>query len=256
MPKILIGGRKRRAQTTSGKLEVSTFDRAQAAISEAQQAFAELNVDAVMYAQLGGREVPAQKLVAEACAFNVCFQDWLYRHDLSFCWRGCVRVAVKGGNGSGKTTLLKAVLGESFDSRVGIRGQLRRGALATLYIDQRCAGLDDEKSVLDNVRALSASSESELRNGLAKLLFAGDTVYQKVGQLSGGERLRAALAQGLLSAQKPELLVLDEPTNNLDLSNIEFLEGLVRGFRGALLVISHDQTFLDNCEVTEELDVG
>ena len=110
--------------------------------------------------------------------------------------------------------------------------------------------------MLDNVRALSASSPSELRNGLAKLLFAGDTVYQKVGQLSGGERLRAALAQGLLSAQKPELLVLDEPTNNLDLTNIEFLEGLVRGFRGAILVISHDQTFLDNCAVTEELDVG
>ena len=228
------------------------MDKAQETVSAAHRAFTQLKVDPVMYAELSGREVPAQKLVAEGRDFNVRFDHWLYPVDLSFHWRGGVRLALKGGNGSGKTTLLKAILGDTFQTR----GELRRGGLSTLYIDQRCARLDEQKSVLENVMATSQANQSELRNGLAKLLFAGDTVFQKVGQLSGGERLRAALAQGLLGADPPELLVLDEPTNNLDLLNIEFLEGLVREFRGALLIISHDEEFLRNCAVTEELDLG
>lgn len=251
MPKILIGARKRRAEVTTGKVEVSTTDKAREAVSAAFEAYQRMKVEPVMYADLAGREIPSQKLVAQGRGFNVKFERWLFPRDLSFCWRGGLRIALKGGNGQGKTTLLRAVLGEPFQTR----GELRLGGLCTLYIDQRCARLDDQKSVLENVMACSQSDQSELRNGLAKLLFRGDAVHQKVGQLSGGERLRAALAQGLLSADKPELLVLDEPTNNLDLPNITFLENLVRGFRGALVVVSHDEEFLRNCEVTGELDL-
>jgi ATPase subunit of ABC transporter with duplicated ATPase domains len=80
-------------------------------------------------------------------------------------------------------------------------------------------------------------------------------VFQRVSDLSGGERLRAALARGLLSAQQPELLVLDEPTNNLDLVNVEFLEQVVGAFRAALIVISHDEEFLKNCRISQELIV-
>jgi ATPase subunit of ABC transporter with duplicated ATPase domains len=72
-----------------------------------------------------------------------------------------------------------------------------------------------------------------VRTGLARFLFTGDAVFQRVSDLSGGERLRAALARGFLGTAKPELLMLDEPTNNLDLANVEFLEGFVREFRAA-----------------------
>jgi ATPase subunit of ABC transporter with duplicated ATPase domains len=81
-------------------------------------------------------------------------------------------------------------------------------------------------------------------------------VFKKAGDLSGGERLRAALARGLLSTNTPELLLLDEPTNNLDLANIEWLESLVREFRGALIVVSHDLQFLDRCGVASELSLN
>lgn len=127
----------------------------------------------------------------------------------------------------------------------------RFGDLVTLYIDQSCHQLDDNKSIFENIRDVSSLTESEIRNGLAKFLFTKESVFQKAGELSGGERLRATLAQGFLCAEKPELLVLDEPTNNLDLANIEFLEELVREFRGALIVISHDEVFLENCRVTQ-----
>ena len=250
-PKILLGARKRRAQTATGRLDAATQDRAEKAVREAHEALSEMKIDPVMYADVIGGELPAQKLVAEASGFNVRFRDWIYRHDLDFAWRGNVRVALRGPNGSGKSTLLRAVRGEPLEAR----GQLRRGDLATLYLDQRCSLLDESKSVFDNVRALSAATDSEIRTGLAKFLFARESVFQKVSDSSGGERLRAALARGFLGTQKPELLLLDEPTNNLDLTNVDFLAGIVSGFRGALIVVSHDERFLENCGILQELVV-
>ena len=250
-PKILLGARKRRAQATSGKLDAMAMTRSQSAVREAHAAFTQLKMEPLMYADLIGREIPAQKLVAEAHGFNVRFQEWIYRDDLDFAWHGNVRIALKGANGSGKSTLLKAMLGAEFQTR----GELRRGDLAALYLDQRCSLLDDRKSVFENIRTVSSASDSEIRNGLAKFLFAKETVFQRVSDLSGGERLRAALARGSLGAQQPELLVLDEPTNNLDLVNVEFLEQVVGAFRAALIVISHDEEFLKNCRISQELIV-
>jgi ATPase subunit of ABC transporter with duplicated ATPase domains len=130
------------------------------------------------------------------------------------------------------------------------RGDLRRGDVVTVYLDQRCSLLDDSRSVFDNVRAVSSASESEIRNGLARFLFTGDIVFQQADQLSGGERLRAALARCFLGTHQPQLLLLDEPTNNLDLANVEFLETIVSGFKGALILVSHDQHFVERCGVT------
>lgn len=248
MPKILLGARKRRAQVTTGKIDVETMERNNLAIRELHEALSEIKVDPVMYADLIGKEIPNQKLVAEASDFNIRFNKWIYQNDLNFIWRGNIRIALKGNNGSGKSTLLKAIMNNSFETR----GTIRSSHLKTLYIDQRCASLDDEKSILENIRDSAHLTESELRNGLAKFLFTKDVIFQKVKSLSGGERLRTALAKGFLSSDKPELLILDEPTNNLDLANVEFLENLVREFKGALIVISHDEVFLNNCNVTEE----
>ncbi len=162
-------------------------------------------------------------------------------------------VAVMGPSGSGKSTLLKAIMRDAYFQT---RGELRRGSLATLYLDQQCNLLDNTKSIFENVRENSHLSESEIRNGLAKFLFVKDRVFQAVQSLSGGERLRAALAKSFLGSEKPELLILDEPTNNLDLTNITFLENLIRQFRGALIIISHDNVFLRNCNVMEILELG
>lgn len=246
IPRILAGGRKRAAQVTTGKRDVALVERADAAVTKAHEAFGDLKIEPVMYADLMGQELHSQKLIAEAHGFNIRFRDWLYPHDLDFSWRGNVRLALQGPNGSGKSSLLKALTGAPLSTR----GELNRGQLVTLYIDQRCSVLDDTLSVLDNVRCVAPGSESEIRTHLARFLFTRDTVFQKASSLSGGERLRATLARALLATTKPELLLLDEPTNNLDLANIEFLESLVREFRGALIVVSHDQRFLENCGVT------
>ena len=248
-PRLLLGARKRRAQQTSGRLQVAANERAQAALGAARAALTQMKTEPVIYADITGEAVPAQKLIAEASGFNILLGKWLYETNLNFTWRGNIRGALRGPNGSGKSTLLKALLGAEFQTR----GTLSLGNLSTLYIDQICGLLDDGKSILDQVSDHTTESADRTRDALARFLFAGDDVFQKVGELSGGERLRVALACGFLTSGTPELLLLDEPTNNLDLANIEFLERIIREFRGAVVIVSHDDTFLQGCEISEEL---
>lgn len=253
LPKILIGGRKRRAQVTSGKIDVATLEKAEASVREAFEAYNDLKQNPLMYSEISGVTIPNQKLIAEAIDFNIQFKNWIYASPLNFCWRGNIRLALKGKNGSGKSTLIKYLLNQIQPTTTG---EFRRGNLNTLYIDQSCEGLDDNLSVLENVRSTCLLDESEVRNQLAKFLFTKETVFQTASSLSGGERLRACFAKGLLAAEKPELLILDEPTNNLDLQNIKFLEDLICEFKGALIIVSHDEVFLKNCAVTEEFYSG
>lgn len=252
MPRILLGAMKRRAQVTTAQIDVATLEKANERLREAFESYQDLKLTPTMSAEISGCPLPNQKLVAEAREFNIRYTDWLFTKDLNFLWRGNIRLALKGRNGSGKSSLLKAILNE-FQGEP--RGEIRRGNLKTLYIDQSGKSLNDNLSILENIRESSLFSESEVRNQLAHFLFTKDAVFQQADSLSGGERLRASLAKGLLSTEKPELLILDEPTNNLDLKNIEFLEGLVREFKGALIVISHDETFLKNCHLQEIFDI-
>jgi ATPase subunit of ABC transporter with duplicated ATPase domains len=156
---------------------------------------------------------------------------------------GPERVALTGGNGSGKTTLLEhLVAGDGLlTDRVG-------------YLPQRLDLLDDGATVLDAVRAGAPDvPPGVLRGRLARFLVRGDAVDRPVATLSGGERFRVALARLLLADPPAQLLVLDEPTNNLDLASTDRLVEALAAYRGALLVVSHDRTFLDRLAVDAEL---
>lgn len=251
MPRILLGARKRTAQETSGSHAAAAVEKAESAVLAAREALDSMKLAPLMSAGIRGEPQPAQKLVAEARGFNIRFGDWLYARDLTFTWRGNLRIAIQGANGSGKSTLLRALRGEALRTR----GELLRGELTTMYLDQRCSLLDDRLSVLDNVMQSAASTESQIRTSLSHFLFAGNAVMQKAGSLSGGERLRAALARAFLAVRKPQWMLLDEPTNNLDLGNIEFLESVVGNFSGPVTVVSHDARFLERCGVLDELVV-
>jgi ATPase subunit of ABC transporter with duplicated ATPase domains len=163
--------------------------------------------------------------------------------------RGPERVALTGPNGSGKTTLLRAVAGLTAPPGLAIR----RGAVIG-YLPQRLDILDDSLTVVDNVRqAAPAASVNEVRAGLARFLFRGERADRKAGTLSGGERFRAVLAALLLAQPAPQLLLLDEPTNSLDLASVRQLSQALAGYRGALLVASHDLPFLRSAGITRWL---
>ena len=113
------------------------------------------------------------------------------------------------------------------------------------YLPQRVDGLDEGATVLQNVcDAAPRVPPAEVRNRLARFLIRGAAVERPVSTLSGGERFRVALARLLLADPPPQLLVLDEPTNNLDLDTVDQLVDALRAYRGAVLVVSHDDAFL------------
>src|SRR5439155_8765119 len=150
------------------------------------------------------------------------------------------RVGLLGPNGSGKTTLLRTIIGElpPVGGHVSIGHNVRIG-----YYSQTHAGLNAERSIIDEIRQVSALSEEGARTFLGRFLFSGDDVFKPIGSLSGGERSRVALAK--LTLQGSNLLILDEPTNHLDLQSRQFLEEVLGEFEGTLLFVSHDRYFID-----------
>jgi ATP-binding cassette subfamily F protein 3 len=150
------------------------------------------------------------------------------------------RVALIGPNGSGKTTFLKTILGELEP----LAGRVRIGASVELgYLAQMHANLDPEKSVLDTLLDEENLPIGQARSFLGRFLFSGDDVFKNVGDLSGGERSRVALA--CLTLREANFLLLDEPTNHLDLASQEILEEVLKEFPGTILLVSHDRYLVD-----------
>lgn len=136
-----------------------------------------------------------------------------------------------------------------------VRGELHTDRVG--YLPQRVDGLDEGASVLTNVAAAApAVPIPELRNRLARFLIRGAAVDRPVSTLSGGERFRVALARLLLADPVPQLIVLDEPTNNLDLDTVDQLVDALAAYRGAVLIVSHDEAFLARLGVDLTLELG
>jgi ATP-binding cassette subfamily F protein uup len=191
-------------------------------------------------AQLSG------KLVFDADRASFGFGDHTLIRDFSTRIMRGDRVGIIGANGAGKTTLIKLLLGElQPDSGRVRRGTRIRGA----YFDQQREQLDPAVSVMDNVaggaRRITVNGRSRHVAGyLRDFLFPAERLQSPVSTLSGGERNRLLLAR--LFARPANLLVLDEPTNDLDVETLELLEELVANYQGTLLLVSHDRAFLDN----------
>ena len=186
------------------------------------------------------------KLVAELEHVNFDYDDKTIIKDLSTRIMRGDRIGIIGPNGSGKTTLIKLLLGEIQVTS----GQLKLGTkLEVAYFDQQQASLEPDKSVLDN---LNYGKDTVTINGqsrhvisyLKDFLFPASKVNSPVKMLSGGERNRLMLAK--MFTQPANLLVMDEPTNDLDMETLELLEELLAEFKGTLLLVSHDRAFLDN----------
>lgn len=150
------------------------------------------------------------------------------------------RLAVTGDNGSGKSTLLRVIAGRLAPRSGEV---LCHGRLA--WLDQHAASLDGELSAVQRLQARNPGMpEGELRTRLALLGIAGARATMASALLSGGERMKVALAAELYAQMPPQLLLLDEPDNHLDLSSLQALERMLAQYQGALLVVSHDQAFL------------
>lgn len=146
------------------------------------------------------------------------------------------KVALIGPNGAGKTTLIKMILN---NENISISKNVRMG-----YFSQSMDILDKDKTILENVMESSIHDENFVRLILARLLFKGDKIYEKVDALSGGERVKVSFAKMIL--QDINFLILDEPTNYLDINSLEVIENLLVDYDGTILLVSHDKRFIEN----------
>lgn len=166
----------------------------------------------------------------------------LWKQPLSFEIRSGDRIALKGDNGSGKTTLLQMLLGTLEPTT----GSMQRAVAKQVYIDQDYSLIDKMQTVYGQVLRYNTGNlqEHELKSRLTHFLFTKSAWDKPCAALSGGERMRLALCCLTVDTKAPDIIVLDEPTNNLDMQNIEILIDAIRDYNGTVIVVSHDAYFL------------
>jgi ATPase subunit of ABC transporter with duplicated ATPase domains len=253
MPRILAGARRDRSEDSGGKnAQVSERRRADAleAVDTARQ---RIEVLQPLSVKLPATGLPAGREVVWLDGISAGYRpEQPVLRDLSLSIVGPERVALVGPNGSGKTTLLKLIAGELHP----VAGSVRVRPDFALF-DQKVSLLDPARSILENFGRLNpAAGVNACRAALARFMFRADAALQIVGSLSGGQMFRAGLACVLGGTRPPSLLILDEPTNYLDIESIEAVEAGLRAYDGALLVVSHDEAFLQAIGITRRLDLA
>lgn len=178
------------------------------------------------------------------------YGDRMIFNGFDFSMYGGDRIRITGRNGSGKTTLLKLICGQ-LKPESGIVKVF--GKIA--YLNQDLSVLDKNKTIIENIMDIAGVLKHDAHVIAANFGFRGDTSNKKVGVLSGGELLKATLAAVLGGASQPDLLILDEPTNNLEIKSIAILEDALNQYRGAILLVSHDEIFAKNINVDKQITI-
>ncbi|UQA96339.1 ABC-F family ATP-binding cassette domain-containing protein [Streptomyces halobius] len=261
-PKIVMNARKGEAQVSAGKHRIMHTERLKEArerLDDAAEAIRdddEIRIDLPHTAVPPGRTVLTLRDLRIQCGAHAHLEV-----------RGPERIALTGRNGSGKTTLLRTIAGElppldggGASGRAQPRPgeESRPGEAEThvpyRFLPQRLEVLDSTLTVAENVaRFAPDATNNRIRARLARFLFKGARADQQAGTLSGGERFRASLAALMLAEPAPQLLMLDEPTNNLDMASVRRLVTALESYEGALIVVSHDLTFLRELGITRWL---
>lgn len=195
------------------------------------------------------------KVLVTAKNLNYAYQsEELWKSPLSFVIQSGDRIHLKGANGSGKTTLLKLLTGTLSPTA----GELTRmDGLTCVYLDQEYSIIHDDLSVFEQLFSFNNKLyDHELKTILNRFLFPVSGWDKKCSCLSGGEKMRLSLCCLMVSAQTPDLFIVDEPTNNIDIMNMEILTDTLKEYRGTLLVVSHDACFVQQINIEKTITLN
>ena len=181
-------------------------------------------------------------------------REMLWKRPLNFQIKSGERIALNGRNGSGKTTLLRLLLGKLEPTK----GVLTRTDFKYVYLDQEYSMLRNDLTVYAQADRYNVNNlpEHELKMRLNRFLFSSQTWDKPCELLSGGERMRLIFCCLMISNNTPDVFVLDEPTNNLDIQNIEIMTSTIRDYRGTVIVVSHDRRFMEEIGIERYLDLS
>ncbi|ANB09679.1 ABC transporter [Streptomyces ambofaciens] len=245
-PRAVMRLRKRSAQESAGKYRLLHEEKLTEARERLDEAVEAVRDDDEIRVDLPYTAVPAGRSVLTVRELELAYGR---RVKGGLDLHGPERIALTGRNGAGKTTLLRTIAGElePVSGEATVHVPLR-------FLPQRLDVLDGELSVAENVaRFAPGATDNRVRARLARFLFRGGRADQRAGTLSGGELFRATLAALMLAEPAPQLLMLDEPTNNLDMASVRQLTSALESYEGALIVASHDLPFLDSIGITRRL---
>ncbi|WP_409468252.1 ABC-F family ATP-binding cassette domain-containing protein [Streptomyces sp. HC307] len=245
-PRAVMRMRKRTAQESAGKYRIMHEEKLAEARERLDEAVEAIREDDEIRVDLPYTAVPAGRTVLTVRDLELVHGA---RVGSGFDLHGPERIALIGRNGAGKTTLLRTIAGELEP----VSGEAT-AHVPLRFLPQRLDILDGGLTVAENVaRFAPGATNNRIRARLARFLFRGARADQQAATLSGGERFRATLAALMLAEPAPQLLMLDEPTNNLDMASVRQLTTALESYEGALIVASHDLPFLESIGITRWL---
>ncbi|MEJ1236682.1 ABC-F family ATP-binding cassette domain-containing protein [Chryseolinea sp. T2] len=251
LPTILQHALKNAAERSTSKIKDVHATKIQRIAKELSSLRGSVPDVGAMKLNLDNADLHTGKLLFEAKDLNFKYDELIWSTGISLQIHSGERIAIKGSNGSGKTTLMKIILGQLLPDG----GIVKRSPFEALYIDQEYSLIDNEMVVVAQAQAFNKQNleEHEVNIRLNRFLFPKETWLRKCGALSGGERMRLTLCCLHISHHAPDMIVLDEPTNNLDIQSAEILTSAINSYQGTIVVISHDEHFLRSIKIEREI---
>lgn len=254
-PRILLHARGALAENSSAKLK----EKQASAISDSQQRLADLRqrqqINNKIKIDFDNAQLHNGKLLVEVVNANFGYIDTklIWKTPLNIEVRSGERIHIIGDNGVGKTTLIRLLTGELNP----LKGEIRKADFSYIYLDQQYVQVDKNVTVLELAHEYNSNNlqEHEIRLRLNRALFPKETWDKNCQTLSGGERMRLCLCCLMISNHIPDMFVLDEPTNNLDISSLSILISTIKNYRGTVLVISHDKHFISEIGITKNISL-
>lgn len=193
------------------------------------------------------------KILFTATNINFAYAQPLWTENLNFQITSGERIALKGQNGSGKTTFIRLILGD-IETQTGT---IYRADNESVYIDQDYSLLDNKLKVYEQAQQFNTSAlqEHEIKIRLNRFLFTKEDWDKPCRALSGGERMRLLLCCLTINSKSPDIIIFDEPTNNLDIQNVAILTTAINEYQGTLIVVSHDETFLEQINIERTIEL-
>lgn len=253
LPRIIANARKGAAENTTAGIKGKHEEKISELNETIQELQAKIDNTKKLKLEINSSLLHQGKILAEAKSMNFAFgEKKMWSEDLNFLFHSGDRILIKGSNGSGKTTLIRLITG----SYMPIDGSLKLADFDYLYLDQSYSLIDPTKTVYEQAQSFNVNMPEHLvKKYLVRSQFGQETWDKPCMNLSGGEKMKLALCSLLVSEKVPDMLILDEPTNNLDIDSMVVLSLAVQAYQGCLLLVSHDKAFVEELEMERLIDL-
>ena len=254
LPKIVSNTLRNNAERSTAKIASVHSEKIGGISQDLQELRSAMpDIDKIKFG-FGNSALHKGKILFTAKDINFAYNTQpLWKDNLNFQITSGERIALKGQNGSGKTTLIKLILGDIEPQT----GTIYRADNKAVYIDQDYSLLDNKLKVYEQAQQFNGSSlqEHEIKIRLNRFLFTKDDWDKSCSALSGGERMRLLLCCLTINSKSPDIIIFDEPTNNLDIQNVEILTAAINEYQETLIVVSHDETFLEQINIERTIEL-